>query len=125
MTIKVSDTNQPAWRRAEEWTAELFRALGYSVTSEVVMAGFQIDLIVRKDDLSHPVEIKMRRSGAFGMNELVQQAARLRAVTVSNNLGSGLIKSTIQERRSDRQRPSSFGPVCHSVLRYGGSPLAC
>src|ERR1700691_523448 len=42
-------------------------------------------------------------------------------------LGSGLIKSTIQERRSDRQRPSSFEPVCHSVLRYGGSlqPVEC
>jgi GNAT superfamily N-acetyltransferase len=40
-------------------------------------------------------------------------------------LGSGLIKPTIQEQRSDRQRPSSFEPVCHSVLRYGGSPLAC
>jgi bifunctional non-homologous end joining protein LigD len=42
-----------------------------------------------------------------------------------NGLGSGLIKSTIQERRSDRQRPSSFEPVCHNVLRYGGSPSAC
>jgi bifunctional non-homologous end joining protein LigD len=42
-----------------------------------------------------------------------------------NGLGSGLIKSTIQERRSDRQRPSSFEPACHNALRYGGSPLAC
>ena len=32
-------------------------------------------------------------------------------------LGSRLIKSTIQERRPDRQRPSSFVPVCRSALR--------
>jgi hypothetical protein len=37
-------------------------------------------------------------------------------------LGSGLIKSTIQERRSNRQRPGSFEPACHNALRYGGSP---
>ena len=44
---------------------------------------------------------------------------------VALGLGSGLIKSTIQERRSDKQRPSSFEPVCHNVLQYGGSPSAC
>jgi acyl dehydratase len=33
-------------------------------------------------------------------------------------LGSGLIKSTIQELRPDKQRPSSFEPACHSALRY-------
>src|SRR5579872_6209873 len=37
-------------------------------------------------------------------------------------LGSRLIKSTIQERRSDRQRPGSFEPACHNALRHGGSP---
>ncbi len=34
------------------------------------------------------------------------------------NLGSGLIKSTIQGLRPDRQRPSSFEPACRSALRY-------
>jgi hypothetical protein len=33
-------------------------------------------------------------------------------------LGSGLIKSTIQGLRPDRQRPNSFEPACHSGLRY-------
>ena len=32
-------------------------------------------------------------------------------------LGSRLIKSTIQVRRRDRQRPGSFAPVCRSGLR--------
>jgi hypothetical protein len=42
-----------------------------------------------------------------------------------DSLGSRLIKSTIQERRPDRQRRDNFEPVCHNVLRYGGSPSAC
>ena len=44
-----------------------------------------------------------------------------RRFSLAHELGSELIKSTIQERRSDRQRLSSFEPACHSVLRYGGS----
>ena len=32
-------------------------------------------------------------------------------------LGSGLIKSTIQERRRGRQRPGSFGPACRIAWR--------
>ncbi len=32
-------------------------------------------------------------------------------------LGSGLIKSTIQEQRRGRQRPSNFAPACRSGLR--------
>ena len=34
-----------------------------------------------------------------------------------SELGSGPIKSTIQER-GQKQRPSSFEPACHSALRY-------
>ena len=40
-------------------------------------------------------------------------------------LGSGLIKSTIQERRRGRQKRGSFAPACRSGLRCGGSPSAC
>jgi putative ABC transport system substrate-binding protein len=40
-------------------------------------------------------------------------------------LGSGLIKSTIQGLRPDRQRPSSFEPACRSALRCAGSPSTC
>jgi len=32
-------------------------------------------------------------------------------------LGCRLIKSTIQEQRPDRQRPSNFAPVCRSGWR--------
>ena len=32
-------------------------------------------------------------------------------------LRSGLIKSTIQERRRGRQRPGNFAPACRSGLR--------
>lgn len=35
----------------------------------------------------------------------------------NDELGFGLIKSTIQERRPSRQRPGSFVPACHSAWR--------
>ena len=51
--------------------------------------------------------------------------AELKLIQLHSKLGSRLIKSTIQERRPDRQRRDNFEPVCHNVLRYGGSPSAC
>lgn len=73
------------YRRAEDWAAELFRCLGYSVTREVVVAGFKIDMIVRKDDLAHPVEVKMR-ARILGMQDIAEPAVRLRAVTTASEL---------------------------------------
>jgi hypothetical protein len=43
----------------------------------------------------------------------------------ASELGSRLIKSTIQGRRRGRQRRDSFAPACRSGLRCGGSPSAC
>ncbi len=40
-----------------------------------------------------------------------------RLPTLAAELGSGLIKSTIQERRRGRQRPGSFGPACRIAWR--------
>jgi hypothetical protein len=91
MTTTESDTGPALWRRAQDWTVKLFQALGYSVTRDVQVKGFQIDLIVRKDDLSHPVEIKVRRSGALKMNDLAEQAVRLRAVTDSSELVASIL----------------------------------
>ena len=38
-------------------------------------------------------------------------------IALAFELGCRLIKSTIQEQRPDRQRPSNFAPVCRSGLR--------
>jgi hypothetical protein len=38
-------------------------------------------------------------------------------IPITVQLGSGLIKSTIQEQRRGRQRPSSCEPACHSGWR--------
>jgi DNA invertase Pin-like site-specific DNA recombinase len=95
-------------------------------------------------DSSDPSRKMMRQiAGSFAEYEKARLVAKLRAARdrrrvatgkcegrkswaeINPELGSRLIKSTIQERRSDRQRPSSFEPVCHNALRYGGSPLAC
>lgn len=79
MTIVKADARRPR-EQAEEWAVKLFQALGYSVARNNLVGGFEVDLIVRKDGLSHPVEVKTRRSKAFRMNDLVEQAMRLRAV---------------------------------------------
>jgi hypothetical protein len=44
---------------------------------------------------------------------------------ITAELGSGLIKPTIQGLRPDRQRPSSFAPAGRSALRCAGSLLIC
>jgi lipopolysaccharide/colanic/teichoic acid biosynthesis glycosyltransferase len=43
---------------------------------------------------------------------------RIDRLLSGRDLGSRLIKSTIQGLRRDRQRPSSFEPACRSALRY-------
>ena len=77
--------------RAEEWTANLFRALGYNVRSNVVAAGVEIDLVVCKDELSHPVEVKLRRFGKLGLNDVREAAARLGTVTATNAYASPIL----------------------------------
>lgn len=69
------------YMRAEEWVTKLFRALGYTVTSDVVVAGLVTDMIVRKDERSHPVEVKLRRVRKFGLKDITEAAVRLRMVT--------------------------------------------
>lgn len=78
MTKSPSEIARRAYR-AEDWAARLFLAMGYSVDRNVLVAGFQLDMIVRKEELSHPVEIKYRIR-PLGMNDIAEAALRLRGV---------------------------------------------
>lgn len=71
--------------QVEDWTARLFQALGYSVEREVLVRGFHVDLVVRKEDLAHPVEVKYRRSSLLGMSDLVHASMQLRAVSETSD----------------------------------------
>ena len=69
------------------------------------------------------------RDASADIAQLVIEAARVRNKDLSESarrfyerrtgLGSGLIKSAIQERQRDRQTPSTCVPACRSVLRSG------
>lgn len=74
-------------REAEEWAAELFNALGYRVTRETLIRGLRIDLVVEKDGISSPVEVKAGTPGrVFSLIQVREQALRLTAVCHSGQL---------------------------------------
>lgn len=112
--------------RAEQWTIKLFRALGYSVTRDVVESGFQIDLIVRKDDISHPVEIKARSDIIFNMQALAREAVRLRAITQTGRLVAPILVlfgAMSREARTWSQGEYSFRLWDMDVLREKAEPF--
>jgi len=53
----------------------------------------------------------------FGFQFAEEHTFSAEAITDAKVLGCRLIKSTIQEQRPDRQRPSNFAPVCRSGWR--------
>ena len=68
--------------RAEEWAAELFDALGYRVIRQPVVRGLRLDLVVEKDGIASPVEVKVRVQGRpIAMREVREQAVRLLAAS--------------------------------------------
>jgi hypothetical protein len=90
------------------------------------MAKAKVRLVEDDDGLF--VERNGKRIAKRGVGRYAKQWISLEpgfVVYGDDDLGSRLIKSTIQERRPDRQRRDNFEPVCHNVLRYGGSPSAC
>lgn len=90
--------------QAEAWTAKLFRALGYKVHTGVVAGGLEIDLVVEKDDLRSPVEVKAPGSDRlFGVTEVVQQAARLRNLVERGPLVAPIVVIVGRLTRSGRE----------------------
>ena len=59
-----------------DWAAELFRKLGYEVEKEIKIAGVGVDLPVKRDGVSTPVEITMSQD----LRRLMQTAARLQSI---------------------------------------------
>jgi hypothetical protein len=59
-----------------DWAAELFRKLGYEVEKEIKIAGVGVDLLVKRDGVSTPVEITMSQD----LRRLMQTAARLQSI---------------------------------------------
>jgi Restriction endonuclease len=79
-------------RAAEEFLAELFRRLGYEVRRHVQVAGMHVDLVIQRDGLRSPVEIKIPRFGQLHLKELGHVAANLQSLTY---LGDGFVSPII------------------------------
>lgn len=63
------------------WTARLFNSMGYRVKTEVAENGFLLDLVVKRDGLSSPVEVKYYHPDRpVPLSDVSEQAARLHAV---------------------------------------------
>jgi len=98
VTIKRHDS----WSKFEQWRKDnSYRLILF--TTKAVRSYL--------DYRYSPVDILLFGRESAGVPEDVVVAADAR-------LGSGLIKSTIQGLRPDRQRPGSFEPACRSALRY-------
>jgi hypothetical protein len=76
---------------AEDFVAELFRRLGYEVQREVRVAGMEVDIIIQKDDVSSPVEVKFT-TGKFPLTRLRDTAVRMLSLqSMRDDLVSPLI----------------------------------
>lgn len=75
---------------AEHLVEELFKALGYTVQREVRVAGVSVDMIISKDALRTPVEVKSHRNMSLG--ELRASSAKLLSL---KNIEQKLDKPTI------------------------------
>ncbi|MGX1171080.1 hypothetical protein AB7M16_007346 [Bradyrhizobium sp. USDA 372] len=62
---------------AEDWTADLFRRLGYSVSQNILIAGVQVDLTIERDGVSAPVEV-MFYDRLVPLSLIKQKIVRLR-----------------------------------------------
>lgn len=75
----MTENEVPRWAQAEEFAAALFNELGYNVRREVFVGGLQVDMVVERHGLQHPVEVTISRS----MRKITSDAARLLQVTNS------------------------------------------
>jgi Holliday junction resolvase-like predicted endonuclease len=64
---------------AEDFVAELFRQLGYTVARNVRLQGVEIDLVIERNGQRSPVEVSTRAS----LGKIRTDAARLSAIMES------------------------------------------
>jgi hypothetical protein len=70
--------------------AELFRRLGYSVEREVRFNYVMFDLVISKDGLKSPVEIKIRNKNV-GISDIVPIFNHLHTITFSDDMVSPIV----------------------------------
>jgi hypothetical protein len=63
----------------EDWVAELFSRLGYKVELYQIISGVNVDLVIERDGIRSPVEVKS--TPRFPLSALVTLAARLQSIT--------------------------------------------
>src|SRR5262245_41535149 len=67
---------------------------------------------------ARPRRLGIDEMGRFaGLDAAPELLFRRRTIILTSELGSRLIKSTIQEQRRGKQRPGNFAPACRSGLR--------
>ncbi|SNZ19510.1 hypothetical protein [Cohaesibacter gelatinilyticus] len=90
MTDKKSTGRQLGFE-AEEFAASLFEALGYVVTREVLIGGIMVDMIIERDGLWHPVEVKFFLKRVSN-STILENAVRLRQlVSVDPRLSNPIL----------------------------------
>ncbi len=68
------------WSEAERFAKGLFERLGYNVKTEVLtIAGVRVDMVVQRDGLKCPVEVRWWQGGGT-LTQLRQVAARLHSI---------------------------------------------
>ncbi|QOZ44782.1 hypothetical protein XH89_15840 [Bradyrhizobium sp. CCBAU 53340] len=72
----MSSKVQEEISEAEALIAELFRNMGYRVRRRVFAFGIEVDMIVEKDELKSPVEVKIRHKSHFGLQDIQDIYAR-------------------------------------------------
>jgi hypothetical protein len=75
----TSDAANARARMAEDFVAELFRQLGYTVARNVRLQGVEIDLVIERNGQRSPVEVSTRAS----LGKIRTDAARLSAIMES------------------------------------------
>lgn len=104
----------------EDFVSELFSRLGYTVEREVQASGVSIDMLVKRDGLSSPVEVSIQR-GRAAVPKLMADAARLRSVVAEEGslsspivvMGSPLFE--VQGRSAEPLALNSQLLITHSV----------
>jgi hypothetical protein len=80
MSTKVDDP-----LAAENLVADLFHRMGYRVRRHVLAFGIEVDMIVERDGLASPVEVKFRPRSRLGLAEFREIYSRfLPLITVGN-----------------------------------------
>jgi hypothetical protein len=75
---------------AETAVAELFRSLGYTVAREVSISGMSVDMMIERDGVRSPVEVKYRMT-PIPMRDLVDVAVRMKTLETMGVVASPII----------------------------------